>query len=486
MDISITMRMFNKECRQSKHMAERRFRLPWRRVSAETIESPVETAVERVGIANKTMAQVAGLSQIFEDTEILRNHKKAFKRTKFDDEFDLYDEMLRLDPELNGAVRSVALTANNWSVDYASGKNRRIRAAIKELVEERLDFDDILINMLRNLMVYGNDINKLVGKTGVGITGVESLPIHQITIKDDRGIQPPSVTRESPITVAKTYLLRENETYPKIFDVSEILHVRMDFRSNWFQDRLGRWSYGVWGASRFSALKQAIRAKYNTINNRISLEEALTKQYVTIGMQAIEHIQDPEEAQARLGHIMDEVAKLLEGLRGDQIPILPEYVKLEHMDLRNTIPDSTSFLDMVNADISAFLQVPRVAAGQERGSTFAATYQASMWSINAIRRLQKIAQESCNELFIKHLELLGIPAKKGDLPRFEFAPLEEESRSETTKRASLGYQQGVFTQNEARHLLGMQKVKGGDEFKDGASRVPFEQTRSNTTKEEEL
>jgi len=466
-------------------MAERRFRLFGRRKPVIAQENTSQIPVERVGIANKTMAQVAGLSNIFEDTKLLRDHSRSFTRSQFDDEFDLYDEMLRLDPELNGAVRSVALTANNWDIDYTTGKNRRVRAAIRDLVE-RLDMDDILINMLRNLMVYGNDINKLVGKTGVGITAVESLPIHQITIKDDRGLQPPSVNRDAPIMKPKTYLLRENETYSKIFDVSEILHVRMDFRSNWFQDRLGRWTYGVWGASRFSALKQAIRAKYNTINNRISLEEALTKQYVTIGMEAIEHIQDPEEAQARLTHIMDEVSKLLEGLRGDQIPILPSYVKLEHMDLRNTIPDSTSFLDMVNADISAVLQVPRVAAGQEKGSTFAATYQASMWSINAIRRLQKIAIESCQELFLKHLELVGLEAKKSDLPSFTFAPLEEETRGETAKRATLGYTQGIMTQNEARELIGLQKVKDGDEFKEATSRVPFEQTRSNSTKESEL
>jgi hypothetical protein len=31
---------------------------------------------------------------------------------------------------------------------------------------ERVDFDDFLINALRNIQVYGNDINKLVGRTG--------------------------------------------------------------------------------------------------------------------------------------------------------------------------------------------------------------------------------------------------------------------------------------------------------------------------------
>tara|TARA_Y100000593_G_scaffold16114_2_gene31840 strand:- start:5747 stop:7162 length:1416 start_codon:yes stop_codon:yes gene_type:complete len=446
-------------------MAERPFFNFWRRSASKSDGEEGEKRVERVAINRPiSFAEVAGLKDVFEDTKHLRDHKRSFGRTKYDDEFDLYDEMLKLDPELNGAVRSVSLTANNWEIDYSKGKNRKIRKAIEDFVYY-IDFDDILINMLRNLMVYGNDINKLVGRTGVGITKVQSLPVHQITIKDDRGIEPPSVTRESPIMDPSYYCLQEQGTYPQEFPINEIWHTRIDYRSNWFQDRLGRWSYGVWGASRFSSLKQPIRAKYNMINNRIALEEALTKQYITIDSQSVEHITDPDEQQERLSYIMTQVAELLEGLRGDQIPILPSYVEMHHVDLKNTIPDPTAFLDIVNGDISAVLQVPRVAAGQERGSTFAATYSASMWSINAIRRLQAVAIESCCHLFLKHLELLGISAKKEDLPVMTFKPIEEESKAEAMKRASIGWTTGMITKNEAREALHMEKVKGGEDFK---------------------
>ena len=76
------------------------------------------------------------------------------------------------------------MTANNYFIDYKGAKNARIRNAIKQLVHDT-DFDDILISAMRNLMVYGNDINKLVGKAGVGITKVQSLPVKQITIMDN-------------------------------------------------------------------------------------------------------------------------------------------------------------------------------------------------------------------------------------------------------------------------------------------------------------
>lgn len=114
-----------------------------------------------------------------------RSSRSRSQYDNYDQTFDLFDSMVRLDPELNGAVRSVSLTANNYHIDYKVAKNARIRNAIKKLIHD-IDFDDILISALRNLMVYGNDINKLVGKAGVGITGIQSLPAKQITIMDRR------------------------------------------------------------------------------------------------------------------------------------------------------------------------------------------------------------------------------------------------------------------------------------------------------------
>ena len=59
---------------------------------------------------------------------------------------------------------------------------------------------------------------------------------------------------------------------------------------------------------------------------------------------------------------MDQVGSLMENLRADQIPILPHYVEMHHVDMSNSIPDDTNFLDSINADISAVLNVPRVAS----------------------------------------------------------------------------------------------------------------------------
>lgn len=419
-------------------------RFPWfRRVEAE--EKPQERMA-----TNTPLRVAAGIPDIMRDTEVLQ------KDSNFDNEFDLYDKMIKLDPELNGAVRAVSLTANNYEIDYSRGKNTNIRNAIEKLVHT-IDFDDFLINAMRSLMVYGNDINKLVGKAGTGITDVQSLPVKQMTIVDERGgLESYFVADEdSPIIRAVTYMLREATLYEQAFPADEILHIRIDYRSNWFTDNKGRRTYGVWGASRFTSLKQPIRAKYNTINNRVSLEDAMTKQFITIDKSAIEHIQDPLEQKERLQHIIDEVIKLFDGLRGDQIPVLPHYVQLHHVDLQNTIPSSSDFLDTINADIAAVLQVPRVAAGQERGSTFAATYNANLWAVQAISRLQKILGEAVHKLFSMHLELLGIPHNMQDIPPIRFEAMNEESPLAMMQRAVLGYNAGIITLNQALDMINL-------------------------------
>lgn len=126
--------------------------------------------------------------------------------------------MVKLDPELNGGVRSVALTANHYRIDYGKAKNASIRSAIAEMIDT-VDFDDFLINALRNLQVYGNDINKLVGRTGVGITAIQSLPIRQITIVDNRGANglPFTADENSPIMSNDFYILREQGIDQMVF-----------------------------------------------------------------------------------------------------------------------------------------------------------------------------------------------------------------------------------------------------------------------------
>ena len=423
---------------------------------------------------------IAGMQDIVEETNQLRDN------SNYDNDFEMFDDMLKLDPELNGAVRAVSLTANNYTIDYRAARNARIREAIRTLIEDTIDFDDFLINAMRNMMVYGNDINKYVGTSSDGLTDIQSLPVKQTTILDARGVNE-TTDEANPVITAERYILREGETTQEEIPADEILHIRTDYRSNWFEDGEGRTTYGICGASRFTSLKQAIRAKYNSMNNRIAIEDAMTKQFITIDKSAIQHIQDPDEQRERLSHIMGQVVETLESLRGDQVPIFPDYVNIQHIDQRTAIPDTTSFLDNVNADIAAVLQVPRVAAGQERGSTFAATYTASQWSSQAIRRMQAILNQAVRKMFSKHLELLRINHTMGDLPSLDFEPIDEETRLNKMQRANIGYSGGILTLNQALAIVGEPQELEGDVRKGeeaepaNTGRLPRENSQDGAT-----
>jgi hypothetical protein len=423
---------------------------------------------------------IAGMQDIVEETNQLRDN------SNYDNDFEMFDDMLKLDPELNGAVRAVSLTANNYTIDYRAARNARIREAIRTLIEDTIDFDDFLINAMRNMMVYGNDINKYVGTSREGLTDIQSLPVKQITILDGRGINE-TTDETNPVITAERYILREGETTQEEISADEILHIRTDYRSNWFIDGEERTTYGIWGASRFTSLKQAIRAKYNSMNNRIAIEDAMTKQFITIDKSAIQHIQDPDEQRERLSHIMGQVVETLESLRGDQVPIFPDYVSIQHIDQRTAIPDTTSFLDNVNADIAAVLQVPRVAAGQEKGSTFAASYTANQWSAQAIRRMQAILNQAVRKMFSKHLELLRINHTMSDLPSLDFEPIDEETRLNKMQRANMGYAGGILTLNQALHIVGEPQElegdvrKGEDAEPANTGRLPRENSQDSAT-----
>ena len=126
----------------------------------------------------------------------------------------------------------------------------------------------------------------------------------------------------------------------------------------------------------------------------------------------------------------------------------------------------------MNADIAAVLQVPRVAAGQEKGSTFAATFNANMWAVQAISRMHRILREACTRLYSIHLDLLGIEHKLQDLPHVDFDKMDTETPLNVMQRATMGYQGGVLTLNQALDILNLPEAEeGGDERKEDSNEI---------------
>ena len=145
------------------------------------------------------------------------------------------------------------------------------------------------------------------------------------------------------------------------------------------------------------------------------------------------------------------------------------------------MPNNTGFLDTINADIAAVLQVPRVAAGQEKGSTFAATYNANLWAVQAISRMHRILSESATKMFMLHLDLLDIEYRKQDLPTIKFEAMDSETPLNVMQRVVLGYNSGILTLNQALDMLSLPSVSNvGDQRKGGEGASVGELPRENS------
>ena len=73
-----------------------------------------ETVLAVTGRKARATEVFAGISDVVKRSEdILKDAKARNNYDNYDQTIDLYDSMVKLDPELNGAVRAVSLTANN-------------------------------------------------------------------------------------------------------------------------------------------------------------------------------------------------------------------------------------------------------------------------------------------------------------------------------------------------------------------------------------
>lgn len=76
------------------------------------------------------------------------------------------------------------------------------------------------------------------------------------------------------------------------------------------------------------------------------------------------------------------------------------------------------------------------------------------------------------ELFSAHLRLLKVNHTMSDLPNLIFEPVDEETRLDKMRRATLGYDAGVLTLNQALEVVDLGTEEGGDTRKEGGTRTP--------------
>lgn len=437
---------------------------------------------------------------------VVKGAREDINEDEHDTVFDLYDALIELDGELSGAVNAIAQSATFRKVvmpeDDPSEIEQEILGECQDLVD-RIRGREMAIDVLRNLIKYGNDISKKVYNKEEGILAAQSLPINAMTIVDDpEDLADSNVSNPSTISELfqqihpdlasgdeeiggeriqeafkrEAYVLNEGkdeETTPKVIEPYKVLHFSIDSRSNWFTDHTGRVTYGVWGQSRLEALKFTIQTKYNTLTNKVAMDDKLlAREVYYINTDALfGHIQDQEEREKKADEYADELAGMLEELEADERPLLDENVEVEVIGPEGKAIDQRPFVEQLNNGIAAALTFPMAGLGRGTTAVKAGEEISSLWAENNIKNLRRAVIRGFTELFEDHVKLThpdlvqnldgadNLGEMKLDpevtIPTLEYEPFRQEDRTQLANQIRDLYELGVMSLAEARDEWGL-------------------------------
>ena len=444
--------------------------------------------------------------------------------------FDLYDEMLDLDPELSGAVRAISHSASNYDIvlptDDPTDDDLKALKHTKEL-ERRLELPLTLTDILKKLVAHGNDINKKVYNEDEGIIKLQNLPTNAITIVESEGdiitgedehdtsvgnmVRRLMQRREDKADVSSgainevfsrgLYVLNEatGDVTHRTIKPENIIHFSVDERSNWFTDVMDRETYGVWGQSRLEPLTFTIQTKYNTLTNKVAMDDSLlAREIYYIDTESLfGDIQNRKDRKKAAEKYAKQLKRKIEQLGPDERPMLPEEVNVEVIGPEGKAIDQTPFLEQLNHSIAAALTFPMAGLGRGTTSVKAGEEISSLWAENNIKNLRTALTFRLEELFKENLLLLEPDWRKEDVggldswelkdditvPTIEFEPFREEDLTEIVSQIKGMVSVKAITLKERREMFGLPTDEESienviDEYGDG-SPLPGDGVSSN-------
>jgi len=402
-------------------------------------------------------------------------------------EYDLYDYLVSLDPDLSRSVVNVGLmcaTGYDFHIPHDMGDTRFSKDEEEEAIAEaknlaaQLDFDELFFDIPTSLVMYGDDISKINYNRSKGIMGLTSLPIKYITIIE-KG-QTPGET-DFKVYSPDVYLL--NETPNKFSSTvngssklmkfyrerDEILHISFNPRGHWKTDRLGRKTYGIYSRSLIKPLDILIESKVNTLKNKVLWDHrSLPREVHKI---PIAEMFDPKNysgstlakkkaaADAAAQAFVDQYKEDIEDPHADQGYIIPSNFEIEWIGPQGTMIDPTPFIEMTNRDIAAAMGMTTVGLGRETGTTRGSAYTAAEFTIFQAQTIQRKLKKNFEWIIDKHLKL---KTGQDEVPKvhIEFKPLRLDDKTEIYRQ--IRYLTSILTMNELRKMVGVNPLDEND------------------------
>ncbi len=279
----------------------------------------------------------------------------------------------------------------------------------------------------------------------------------------------------------------------------EILHFSMMSQGNYQKDIFGRDSYGIWGISPLESLVFVLKMKLALNLDYLRWSRTgMPRWDASLDLSEVMNLMNYQGSQQeRLKQARDMANDIFEEFRkklyytdndpnsptcGQELPVETDHmwihgtnVTVEQKGGQSEAP--VHYLEVIkkcDMSICSALGVPLSLFGYEAGSTYAIGYITQQFMTSIGGGLLK-----CIESTVEDFLRAEMKARNMDFTELDFDNLilKYKVNDTETLRAELevkklqislageAYDKGIVTKNEARAILGLKPVEGGDEFK---------------------
>lgn len=407
--------------------------------------------------------------------------------------WDILRRIYEFDPEIQAAVDMIAYMIHGMYAGPALSRldaDQPLEAAPRDQREflERVDslldeirFSQLLPTIIRLLLRDGNAIFR-IHRDGIEISELELLPTSVVTI----------ISRDQSEVIRSRDLYLINETpggvAAETIPGEDILHFSLGAAGNLMQDRLGRWTYSIWGRSPLESLVFVVKKKAQTILDYF--------RWARVSMPRLEAVIDiseignpdnytgtPEERVAKAQDAVRQVFREIEKsfyyedtdpssptyrmklpIEPDHIFVHSEDIKMSRLEGSSPFPDVIATIQDCNRSIATRLGIPLSALGYEEGATRAigevTRYYMHMSGNGLLRSL---------EVDLERFFSLEFPRRGWELDRSLVADfyiktdfhdpdrvaVESELQRVRFDAAVKAFEAGLISRSEARKLMGL-------------------------------
>ncbi len=280
----------------------------------------------------------------------------------------------------------------------------------------------------------------------------------------------------------------------------EVLHFSMMSQGNYQKDIFGRDTYGIWGISPLESLVFVLKMKLALNLDYLRWSRTgMPRWDAALDLTEVMNLMNYQGSnQERLKQARDMANEIFEEFRkklyytdndpnshtfGQELPIETDHMWIHGTNITVEQKGGQSeapvhYLEVIkkcDMSICSALGVPLSLFGYESGSTYAIGYITQQFMTSIGGGLLK-----CIESTVEDFLRAEMKARKMDFTEADFDNLilkykvndtetlkaELEVKKLQISLAGEAYDKGIVTKNEAREILGLPPVEGGDEFKE--------------------